>query len=121
MSTAEEYNVYGIQLGQLFDENKLDVLNISSPILNLNKDVDYIINKGGDWRCLLLNSNVSLFTIYGKFLKIRVKSKFNGMLNEALSSKHFPIPYLLLVPILSCPLLNWKKETSRQHQIQRPI
>ena len=96
MSTAEEYNVYGIQLGQLFDENKLDVLNISSPILNLNKDVDYIINKGGDWRCLLLNSNVSLFTIYGKFLKIRVKSKFNGMLNEALSSKHFPIPLFVI-------------------------
>lgn len=96
ISTAEEYNVYGIQLGQLFDENKLEVLNISSPVINLNKDVDYIINKGGDWRCLLLSHDVNLFKISGNFLRIRIKAKFDGMVNEAMSSKHYPVPLFVI-------------------------
>ncbi|MBK9726599.1 MAG: T9SS type A sorting domain-containing protein [Saprospiraceae bacterium] len=112
--SAEEYKVYGVQIGQLFDEKKIEILDITSPLLNLVKESDYTINEGGDWRCLLINPNISLMTISGGFLKIRVRSKFEGMVNEAMSSTHFPIPLFVISSDieLSIPTLESKAITS---------
>lgn len=94
--SAEEYKVYGLQMGQLFDENKIEIIDITSPLLNLVKGSDYNVNEGGDWRCLLINPNINLMTLSGGFLKIRVRSKFEGMVSEAMSSTHFPIPLFVI-------------------------
>ena len=106
--------MYGVQIGQLFDEKKIEILDITSPLLNLVKESDYTINEGGDWRCLLINPNISLMTISGGFLKIRVRSKFEGMVNEAMSSTHFPIPLFVISSDieLSIPTLESKAITS---------
>jgi len=112
--SAEEYQVYGVQIGQLFDENKIEILDISSPLQNLVKNSDYSINEGGDWRCLLINPSINLMTISGGFLKIRVRSKFEGMVSEAMSSTHFPIPLFVISSDieLAIPTFEFKAITS---------
>ncbi|MBK9630786.1 MAG: T9SS type A sorting domain-containing protein [Saprospiraceae bacterium] len=109
--TAEEYNVYGVQIGQLFDENKIEILDISSPLQNLVKDSDYAINDGGDWRCLLINPSINLMTISGGFLKIRVRSKFEGMVSEAMSSTHFPIPLFVISSDIELAIPSFESKT----------
>lgn len=66
MRTNQAYNIYGMQLGQIFDPSKIEILELTSPYLNLSKNNDYIINSR-DWRGLLLSPDADLFKIENGF------------------------------------------------------
>ena len=95
MRANQAYNIYGMQLGQIFDPSKIEILELSSPYLNLSKNNDYIINSR-DWRGLLLSSEADLFKIENGFLRIKVLAKENGNVKDAIFANSYPFPLFVI-------------------------
>ena len=89
------YSIYALQIGQIFDPSKVEVLELSSPVQGIQKDVDYVINPR-DWRGLLMDATANKFSIEGGFLKIKVKALANGRVSSALFNDPSPFPILVI-------------------------
>ena len=89
------YSIYALQIGQIFDPSKVEILELSSPLQGIQKDVDYVINPR-DWRGLLMDSDANKFSINGGFLKIKMKALANGRVSSALFNDPAPFPILVI-------------------------
>ncbi len=89
------YSIYALQIGQIFDPSKVEIIELSSPLQGIQKDVDYVINPR-DWRGLLMDSDANKFSINGGFLKIKMKALANGRVSSALFNDPAPFPILVI-------------------------
>jgi hypothetical protein len=89
------YSIYALQIGQIFDPSKVEILELSSPVQGIQKDVDYVINPR-DWRGLLMDATANKFSIEGGFLKIKVEALADGRVSSALFNDPSPFPILVI-------------------------
>ncbi|NOT36526.1 MAG: T9SS type A sorting domain-containing protein [Saprospiraceae bacterium] len=88
-------NVFGIQIGQLFDKSKVQIQEISSPYFSMELGKEYVVNDS-DWRALLLSNNHESIHISNGIIRLKVLCKVKSTVAEAIYANRYPFPILVI-------------------------
>ena len=95
LSVRQSAEFYGIQLSGNSPAENFTVLDISSPLLSLSINNDFVISQN-DWRVLMINSDVSPIPVINNFLKITIKANRTARVNEIFNLDNAPLEVLFI-------------------------
>lgn len=93
LSSEEEANIVGVQFGQIFDENALEVIDISAPSL---EDTELWKGYAQDYRYVWVDDQLENKTIKENWLKVTFKSNVSAKMSDLVNEDDAPIRLLLV-------------------------